>query len=245
MTVHPLTQRLFSSAGVRLARFSAERAESVRDHRHESAHAFFLLSGEMAQRASRGEVELAAGGARLSGADAVHDIDFGDRGGDCMVLHFSDCRVRGSVFSSDACVTALARRVAGWSMSAAHAPLALLAAKEAASVLSAGPTTTPDWLSEAHLRIASASPCTPIEATARAVGVSREHLMRQYYRRYGIAPAQARRLLQLARAATLMGDHGSLAEVAAEAGFFDQSHMNHAFRAGFGCTPAAFRQAMT
>ena len=62
-------------------------------------------------------------------------------------------------------------------------PLALLAAKEAASTLSSRPKITPCWLAEAHFRIASAPRPAPIDATARDLGVCREHLMRQYYRR--------------------------------------------------------------
>lgn len=241
VTVHPLAQRLFRSAGIRLARFTADRAAPVRGHRHDSTHAFFLLSGAMAQRAGRREVEMAAGGARLSGADAVHDINFGDDGGECMVLHFPDVRRRGTVFSNDAHVAQLARDIAGHATSGADAPLALLAAKEAASALSQ-PAIAPCWLTEARRRIISVR--EPIDVTARAVGVSREHLMRQYRLSYGLAPTFARRLVQLAHAAKLMRQRGSLAEIAAEAGFFDQSHMTRAFRAGFQCTPAAFRRGM-
>ena len=77
---------------------------------------------------------------------------------------------------------------------------------------------------------------------AAASGRSREHVQRGFRRAFGISPGayvRARRLDQAAR--LLAGDARSIAAVAAECGFTDQSHLTRLFRARFGVTPARYR----
>jgi AraC-like DNA-binding protein len=77
---------------------------------------------------------------------------------------------------------------------------------------------------------------------AAASGRSREHVQRGFRRAFGISPGayvRARRLDQAAR--MLAGDARSIAAVAAECGFTDQSHLTRLFRARFGVTPARYR----
>lgn len=77
---------------------------------------------------------------------------------------------------------------------------------------------------------------------AAASGRSREHVQRGFHRAFGISPGayvHARRLDQAAR--MLGGDAPSIAAVATECGFSDQSHLTRLFRARFGVTPARYR----
>ena len=66
---------------------------------------------------------------------------------------------------------------------------------------------------------------------------------RAFRRRYGRSPGEYLRECRLERAAGLLRDRRlSLADIAARAGFVDQSHFTRSFRRGFGCTPGAWRR---
>jgi AraC family transcriptional regulator len=84
-----------------------------------------------------------------------------------------------------------------------------------------------------------------LTAIAAEVGRHPSHVARDYRRHTGSTLGQRARRLRVARAAQAIADGGlSLAQVAQEAGFADQSHMGRAFKALMGTTPAAFRRAV-
>jgi AraC-like DNA-binding protein len=72
-------------------------------------------------------------------------------------------------------------------------------------------------------------------------GLSRYELARQFRLMLGTSPHRylVGRRLDLAR--QQMREHGSLADVAYEAGFADQAHFTRAFKAVLGLTPARYR----
>jgi AraC family transcriptional regulator len=78
-------------------------------------------------------------------------------------------------------------------------------------------------------------------ALAREAHVSPFHFARLFRRTVGIPPHQLVLRLRVQRAIGLMNTSTlSLAQVAAESGFHDQSHFTRAFRAATGTTPAAY-----
>jgi AraC family transcriptional regulator len=78
-------------------------------------------------------------------------------------------------------------------------------------------------------------------ALAREAHVSPFHFARLFRRTVGIPPHQFVLRLRVERAIGLMKSGSlSLAHVAAESGFCDQSHFTRAFRAATGTTPAAY-----
>jgi AraC family transcriptional regulator len=80
---------------------------------------------------------------------------------------------------------------------------------------------------------------------ADVVGVHPVHLARSFRREYGVTVAQYARSLRLDWAAQRLLEGGSaLAEVAAEAGFADQSHFTRAFRNYVGVTPGRYRELL-
>jgi AraC-like DNA-binding protein len=81
-----------------------------------------------------------------------------------------------------------------------------------------------------------------VDAAADAAGISSRQLGRIFREQIGLSPKNAARLLRFEHATALIraGD-GSLAEVAAGAGFADQAHLNREFQAFAGVSPAAFR----
>lgn len=82
-----------------------------------------------------------------------------------------------------------------------------------------------------------------VEDVARAVGVPAAHLARAFRRAYGCTVAQRVRQLRLEAAdRDLVSTSKSIASVALDAGFYDQSHFSNAYRRYFGSTPAARRR---
>ena len=81
-----------------------------------------------------------------------------------------------------------------------------------------------------------------IEALARSVDVSADHLARVFRRHHGCTIGEYLRRLKIdfARRQLIQSDE-SIANIAAAAGFVDQSHFTRQFRSHTGYTPAHFR----
>jgi AraC-like DNA-binding protein len=78
---------------------------------------------------------------------------------------------------------------------------------------------------------------------AQLAGVSKYRFLRRFQRVYGLTPYEWLRQFRVERARAAIRRGASLAEVAADCGFADQSHMTRAFNAQFGFTPGAWRRA--
>lgn len=102
----------------------------------------------------------------------------------------------------------------------------------------------PRWLASVRERVA-AEPAhgASLERIAADVDRHPSHVAREFRRHYGatIGEFARRRRLEDA-AAELRAGRRSLAEIAGDAGFYDQSHFSNAFRATFGVTPARYRR---
>ncbi|BEL03441.1 hypothetical protein Q0Z83_016320 [Actinoplanes sichuanensis] len=79
----------------------------------------------------------------------------------------------------------------------------------------------------------------PVAEAARELHVSERHLRNVFTEQTGLTPAQFVRIDRVRR--VLAGLGRRLPEVAADAGYYDQSHMGAEFRRVMGTTPAAFR----
>ena len=79
---------------------------------------------------------------------------------------------------------------------------------------------------------------------AADMGASRFQLIRAYKRAFGLTPEDFRRQLRIERARKLLSGREGLANVAAAAGFSDQSHMTREFRRLLGVTPGGYRRAL-
>ncbi|HEV2069781.1 MAG TPA: AraC family transcriptional regulator [Acidimicrobiales bacterium] len=83
-----------------------------------------------------------------------------------------------------------------------------------------------------------------VSAVAEDLGWSRQHLTRRTRAATGATPRQLSRLGRFQRSARLLraeGPGGSLAVVAHQAGYADQSHLIREWRSFAGCTPGAWR----
>ncbi len=79
---------------------------------------------------------------------------------------------------------------------------------------------------------------------ATLVGLSKYQLLRRFERAYGMTPHEWLRQIRVEHARTSIRGGTSLAQVAADCGFADQSHMTRAFVAHFGFTPGAWGHAV-
>jgi len=106
-------------------------------------------------------------------------------------------------------------------------------------------TNAPRWLGDARAYIHEHWPERPSLADiARAGGVHPSSLVRAFRAHLQCSPAEYMRRLRLEHAkSALATTTRTIAEVALEAGFYDQAHFTSAFRRRFGMTPAQFRGA--
>lgn len=87
---------------------------------------------------------------------------------------------------------------------------------------------------------------SPLRDAARIAHVSHSQYDRAFRRHFGAAPRQHRALARLRHASRLLlTSSRPIAEVAVEAGFYDQSHLTAAFKRALGLTPARFRGVFT
>jgi AraC family transcriptional regulator len=102
----------------------------------------------------------------------------------------------------------------------------------------------PAWLEQAREYLhAHCLERVQLGAVARAVGVHPSRLAHEFRTRLRASPGEYLRALRLAWAAEQLRDAGvTIAEVAARAGFYDQSHFSRLFRRQFGVAPATWRR---
>jgi AraC-like DNA-binding protein len=118
----------------------------------------------------------------------------------------------------------------------------------AATTREAGPERSPGrppaWLRSAEeLLRARLADRIGLGELAETVGVHPAYLARAFRAHYGLSVGEYGRRLRLAwAAAELARSETSLAEIAATAGFADQSHFTRVFRRHVGTTPARYRE---
>jgi len=224
------------------------RGASLATHRHRHAYAALVLDGDYTESSVDGPLPCTPGTLVLHPAYHAHGDRFGRLGAQAINLDLPGFGLPGFDLSSverrdpaDAGPGASAWRVhdLGEAMEVfARCPqrlpeLLACAAPQAALAL-------PDWQGELLRRMADSE--DEIGAIAGRLGVSAEHASRALNRSYGMSPRALRRELRWRRALQLLSADLPLAEVAAAAGFADQSHLHRIVVAHAGCTPAMLRR---
>jgi AraC-like DNA-binding protein len=91
-------------------------------------------------------------------------------------------------------------------------------------------------------RIVAAGGNVRIDPLAREIGISRQHLARQFLHHVGVSPKTFARVVRFRRLTdNLNARTEGWADVALEHGFYDQSHLIAEFRDLAGTTPDAFQ----
>ncbi len=103
--------------------------------------------------------------------------------------------------------------------------------------------TAPQWLARTRERLRDCSLETPrLSELAKIADVHPVYFARAFRQRYGCSPGEYLRRCRLERATALLRDKRlSLAHIAMQCGFVDQSHFNHGFRQAYRVSPGEFR----
>jgi AraC family transcriptional regulator len=101
----------------------------------------------------------------------------------------------------------------------------------------------PRWLGQAREMLHDDPSDAPsLSEIARRVGVHPVHLAHEFRKHFGASAGEYARRLRIEEACRLVAQTTlPLSEVAARAGFYDQSHFSNAFKRRTGTTPAAYR----
>jgi AraC-like DNA-binding protein len=84
-----------------------------------------------------------------------------------------------------------------------------------------------------------------LEDLSELCGLSAYHLIRVFRREWGLAPHAYFEQVRIHRARRLLKEGAPIADVAADLGFTDQSHLTRHFKKLTGVTPGAYRSATT
>jgi AraC family transcriptional regulator len=101
------------------------------------------------------------------------------------------------------------------------------------------------WLATVLEVLREQTPRVPtLGELAAEAGVHPGHLARTFRRAFGTTVGDYSRSLRLEWAAARLSGDGSLAEIAIEAGYADQSHFTRTFRRSTGMTPGRYRELL-
>jgi AraC family transcriptional regulator len=221
-------------------------------HRHEYTQLSFLLAGSMQEVLLGDEYELHGSGIGYKPAGSWHSDEWGEAG----ALIFS------LKVTSDRAQALGLQRPPGWSrradLTSVRSILRLCLRGETQAMRSEAaedllgvaslpaasrrPSRPPLWLEVVRQQIIDSPELVAIHMAARSAGVHRVHLSRMFVRFYGVPPSVFRRRVLTARAvASATRTTDSLAGIAQEAGFSDQSHMTRTLRLQTGFGPSTLR----
>ena len=83
--------------------------------------------------------------------------------------------------------------------------------------------------------------CVTSAQLEQVTGLDRYSMARAFRRHFGTSPYRYLTMRRLDRVRATLRTQASLADVACEAGFADQSHMNRQFKQAFGLSPGRWR----
>lgn len=255
-TTHGEHVRRFEAGRFILFESTYTPATMLPPHYHDVAALMFATAGSFAETAGRRTFQCDTYDVMIRPAGEAHTDRYGEKQTSCVIVN-----VRPDVFPTlgtaahlfdDAAV--LPRpRVGGTVQRLATelhvhddvAPLVIEGLLLELIGMAARPArgTAPQWLTQARDYIHAHSGERPsLNDVAAAAGVHPSTLVRVFRAHYGCSPGEYLRnaRLEAAKSALLSSDR-TIADIALEAGFYDQSHFTTAFRRYTGMTPARFR----
>jgi AraC family transcriptional regulator len=208
-----------------------------------------VVIGGGLEKSFRGGMPLRQGAALTMPAGATHGARFGPDGARVVIVK---ARGRASEVRFDRLrrlrgLGLLARRLSSeLRASDAAAPLAaegIALELLAATARELATRERAPWLQDAEelLRVRHGE-CVRLGDVARELGVPAVRIARAFRERHGVSVGEYGRQARIEwAAAEIAGGDRPLAEIAAEAGFADQSHFTRLFRRHLGTTPGRFR----
>jgi AraC family transcriptional regulator len=192
-------------------------------HSHGSSHLAILLEGSYLERTGSSAYLCLPGDAIHYDADVQHDNLFGGRLGRCLNFEFPEGETPQECEITRSFVPAEVR--------------SLIATNGQSLELTKNP-----WLRTAR-QLIDRAPAISLAPLAERLAVHPSHLAKSFRRAYGLSVGQYSKLKRIrAGAKLLIESDAPVAEIAYEAGFFDQSHFSNAFLQMTGFTPASLRR---
>lgn len=219
------------------------------------ARVSFLLRGDVREATARGAIHLQSGDVLIKSSLIKHETWFGDNPVRIASICFAESEGR-SLVSGSAWTPRrgpLARKL-GWAMAQSIAVGNVRTAFAAAADLLANPadenghesSRAPGWLSALRDELCEVGlKGVDVAAVASAIGVHPVHVSRRFRRCYGTSLTEFAQAWAVHRALVLLDESEmSLSEVAAHAGFYDQSHLGRVVRTVTGLTPGILRSVL-
>ncbi len=238
-------------------------ASSLPRHAHELACMTLVLKGSCTETVGRRPRECTPYSILIKPAGEVHSNRYGRGGAQCLIIEVKPERLESISSFTDALgrvehargglLPALAARLyKEFRIKDSASKLAVegLVLEMLAGVACHGPRALsprpPHWLLEAR-EICDEHFTSQISLTnvAKSVGIHPAHLARTFRRHYRCTVGEYVRRLRLDYAVReLARTDKTVAEIATEVGFYDQSHFNHTFKLQTGMAPNEFRAAV-
>lgn len=239
---------LYRGAGVelRLVHYPAGLVQP--SHRHEEAQLSVLLAGSLRETMGRADVEAVRRSSGVKPCGQSHAARFGPHGALMLSMTLArdpeTVRAAGEWRANPATLDALIAGLLATDDAGCRAEMT----EDLRTMLESGARAENRRAEhDAARRLRQALDARPdggrIDAMARALGMHRTHLSRCFTQTYGVAPSLYRARVMAARALTLAlrGEDG-LADIAADAGFADQSHLARTCRRQIGASLSRVRQ---
>lgn len=205
--------------------------DALATHRHARPYAALVVDGEHVEASADGPVTCTPGTLLLHPRFHAHGNRFGRSGARVLNLRVELAETLALV-ALETPDPREARRI--FEHGDARALAGLVAASRPRRDEATG------W--QAALVAALARSDEPVARLAARLGVSAAHASRAILRSHGMGPQALRRELRWRRGLELLQGDAPLAEVAARAGFADQSHFSRVTLACSGLSPARLRQ---
>jgi AraC family transcriptional regulator len=233
-------------------------------HDHENANINFTIKGSFREIIGSRPQESDSLSILVKPAGEVHANKYGSAGAHCLLIEVKPNQLEtvnrfSKLFDEpthirSGILSALALRIYKEFKSLGSAAelmiegliLEMLAESARRPVKDSSPRSAPRWLCQAkdfiHENFTEGISLSSIAAAAR---INPTYLARMFRKYYGCSLGEYVRRLQLEFAAReLLKSEYSLAEIAAAAGFYDQSHFTNVFKSHTKLTPSEFRTIM-
>lgn len=221
-----------------------------RGHAHDTIHAAVVLSGGFAEREGSSWRDMTPGLLRVSGA-ASHDLTFGAIDTRCLVIE-AEPRLpapalqrlaRPQFLALDPWLHQLVHRLAQPHSALGQVGLRTELFAQLERRLGGRAAPPPPWLAQIRERLHDSRGMVSVTDLAADAQVHRVHLARAFRDHFGVPITVYARRIQLDTAQQLLLTSAlPLSQVAAVAGFADQSHLTRAMRATLGWTPGRVRR---
>ena len=254
--IHDVREELARSSGAIASLTALAAGRRVGSHVHANPYLSLHVLGSYRDGGDDGEVSINGPAALFFPGGSAHEMAISEVGLTTVVIEFDSDALRrvvataAGVKRSRSWVGGQVGRDAGrlahlWlSGVSERRKFGLTIAFLNAALIAAPRRRAPSWLDQLEALIDTEYHLPNIEQWAKQAGVTPPWLARAYrhWRGEGLGEMLQRRRVEAA-AILLENSDLHLAEIAAQAGFCDQSHMNRAFKKFVGRTPAITRAA--